>query len=1434
MRVRRAWTARLAVGVGVLVVLVLVLAWALVISERGARWVVGMGERAGVEVEGVGGRLLGPLHLEGIRYRGPDVEVQVDRVSLHWRPRELLRRTLAVDSLDAEGVLIRLPEPDPETLEEPDPALPPELPLISLPLRLDLNAGRVRSVRILSAGGDEIEITEVSLSLEGAGSGLTLRELALHTPELEVRGRAKMETRGLYPLEAELGWVATLPDLPRMEGEGSLGGSVADLRIGHRLVAPESVEMEASMVGLPGTPRWEGRLRAEEADLTPFLPEGPLRRASVTLEGDGVGEQGRFRVEAQGRGPDIEHLSVSAEAGLEDRLVSVRLTDLVGVLTQGRVQAVGSGHYSLENGSGEVELTWTAALPDRPPFRGHARATGSAALIDLVHHLEAPISTELRARVEDPGPDLRWTAEILTPAFALTELDPELPDHRIALSAFGAGDLGRISGEAEFRGWEDVGAEPMVVADLRFAGDLETRSGVLERLVLRPRDGGELSVRGELELRDAAPRFALDGRWEGLILPQPPYRPGVMSREGTFRVQGDPSAWTTEVDGVLEVEGVPALAVALRGQGTEDGYRADTLTVTGEGVRTRAEGEVTWQGPVEWSARLHLDELALEPLGGMAASRLQGEASAQGSIGENGSPVLEFQVPRLTYDDPARTVQARAAGGAVGELFRLDELEVRSGLNQFRARGSLDRQWDLTWSIQAPDLSRGAGLAGSARGEGSLQGPRDRPRVRADLLGQEIELPGLRLDSVDVTAELDLTDREPSRIRARVLGAADEGPELRADLQARGLLRDHVLELEVRSGEGEGGALALAGALTLPNGGRAPDGGSPATGDPALNGLSWEGSLDDASLVFDSLGEWGLEAPVELLGAPDRFRMGLLCLESEEARACGEGAWRADEGGTGRVELEGVPLERFAHLLPQGVRLSGIAELRAEGGVDPLGVPRGRAYASVREGRLRYRTAVGAEEVRDLEVAEAEGVLDDEGRLSARWRILFADAGGVEGALEADPIPGGPDTRIQGHLDAVLHDRGLIAAISDELWNSQGTLEAALRLEGTMGAPRFTGRLAIEDGAVDVPELGIRVEEVRVTARDRGPDEWALDGGARSGRGSVTLDGTLLLPRPQRPGSLQARVDGRDFQAANSGLARVEISPELALVAGDEGINVTGSVLVPRAHITPGDMEGTVAPSPDVVLVGAEEEEPSDPQPGEVLRARVRVVMGDSVLVDGFGVAGRVEGAVTIVEEPGRLTTGQGELRLVDGSYTAARQRLTIERGRLIYSDRPLEDPGLDLRVVRRTPEVLAGMEIRGTAREPEVTIFSDPVMPEAEAMAYLLIGRSVRGAGAGDGDLMERVATSMGLAGGAALLGRIGPSLGLAEARIERGERLSDAALVVGTQFTPRLFVSYGVGIFGGTAAVLRLRYRLTDQWTVRTESGRELGADLLYSVER
>jgi translocation and assembly module TamB len=72
-----------------------------------------------------------------------------------------------------------------------------------------------------------------------------------------------------------------------------------------------------------------------------------------------------------------------------------------------------------------------------------------------------------------------------------------------------------------------------------------------------------------------------------------------------------------------------------------------------------------------------------------------------------------------------------------------------------------------------------------------------------------------------------------------------------------------------------------------------------------------------------------------------------------------------------------------------------------------------------------------------------------------------------------------------------------------------------------------------------------------------------------------------------------------------------------------------------------------------------------------------------------------------------------------------------------------------------------------------------------------------------------------------------------LSEVRIEAEGPLEEAALVAGKYLSPRLYVSYGVGLFE-PINTFRLRYMLSSRWTLQAETGKAAGADALYRIER
>ena len=124
--------------------------------------------------------------------------------------------------------------------------------------------------------------------------------------------------------------------------------------------------------------------------------------------------------------------------------------------------------------------------------------------------------------------------------------------------------------------------------------------------------------------------------------------------------------------------------------------------------------------------------------------------------------------------------------------------------------------------------------------------------------------------------------------------------------------------------------------------------------------------------------------------------------------------------------------------------------------------------------------------------------------------------------------------------------------------------------------------------------------------------------------------------------------------------------------------------------------------------------------------------------------------------------------------------------------------------------------------------------MGESEALAYLLLGHPLGQSTGEEGDLLANAANSLGLKGGNLLAKKLAARFGLEEARIESTGGLKEASVVVGKYLSPRLYVSYGLGLFE-PVSTFKIRYLLGREWSLQAEqSGVATGADILYSIER
>lgn len=427
---------------------------------------------------------------------------------------------------------------------------------------------------------------------------------------------------------------------------------------------------------------------------------------------------------------------------------------------------------------------------------------------------------------------------------------------------------------------------------------------------------------------------------------------------------------------------------------------------------------------------------------------------------------------------------------------------------------------------------------------------------------------------------------------------------------------------------------------------------------------------------------------------------------------------------------------------------------------------------------------------------------------------------------------GEPGASIAGRLRGKIPDLAPLAVFAPQLANVHGSVDADVGVAGTMQAPELSGLVSAADLAADIPAIGLRLKNGQLQARPARSGEIAVDGSIVSGDGRLAFAG-----KADRSGRIDMHVGGERVLAADIPGARVIVTPDLNLVRTAERMTIGGQVTIPEAAINlqklPRGGERAQAASSDVIVVDAQTRATEAEK--APLFAEITVNIGEKVELTGFGLQSTVRGRLDVRESPGQPTLGSGEVR-VAGKYKAYGQDLTIQRGQLLYAWTPIDNPRLNIEATRTVEDVTAGLRVRGSARTPELTVFSDPPMSQANALSYLVAGKPIDEIGAGDSEAgaMQTAARSLGAAGGGMLAKSLGKRLGVDELAVKDDEMIGGAALTVGQYLSPRLYLSYGVGLFE-PGDVITLRYKLSDDLALQTQRGPEdTRAGIEYRIER
>jgi len=538
-----------------------------------------------------------------------------------------------------------------------------------------------------------------------------------------------------------------------------------------------------------------------------------------------------------------------------------------------------------------------------------------------------------------------------------------------------------------------------------------------------------------------------------------------------------------------------------------------------------------------------------------------------------------------------------------------------------------------------------------------------------------------------------------------------------------------------------------------------------------------------------------LAGPAAFEFAAGDVTLGEFCVEDRiESRLCVDASWQRNGDYGINLDLMNVSVAVIEHALDSPLlfdqRVSGTFEWQHRFGAGPRG-----------SGRLTLSPGTIAPfDDPTNGVATSDGALDfeiEQGRLLRGNVVLpFPGRGEVSGDFSVADVRLGAASGVTGNLDVDLSSIRTLSRLTNLVDTASGSLRARVNLAGTVADPKWSGNLALDNGTITYAPVGLDLTEVNLDGAMDSDFRFDVSGTFRAGKGTGEIVSRADFSNADEPG-LVFRLRGDQLTLVNVPDVFVEADVDVDIGLDRETLTINGEVTVPNAHVKPTNVTGSkMNESNDVVIVAGELPDPPEEKPARSefdYRGELNVALGNSVVVDLDLARANVTGAVNFAWQGDPMPIANGRY-LINGTVEALGQVLDISEGSIHFPKVPADQPLVRIMAEREiygnTQVKRAGVLIDGPIRRPTVEAYTQPLTTEERALTLLVTGS--------DFDYEQGV-----------------------------------GGIDFGTYIAPRLFVSYGIGVFE-RENIISARFDLSKKFGIKASSGsKESGVDLNYRFE-
>lgn len=806
----------------------------------------------------------------------------------------------------------------------------------------------------------------------------------------------------------------------------------------------------------------------------------------------------------------------------------------------------------------------------------------------------------------------------------------------------------------------------------------------------------------------------------------------------------------------------------------------------------------------------NLNKIRPERLGNFPTAELNFDVNLQGKL----LPQPDLRVNFVSRDSQWQNQSLTSSGELTIQNTHMLDINLQAALldSKFSAKGDLNQpNSKLEWLLDMPNLAViGPDYAGQAFANGSIEGAFENLALRFNLKAEKLKIAAI-ITSEKLEGKASLMagadGKFEGEFNASNLQYASY-PIVDSMIRVDGTRNDHQIKITAYNRDLKFESHLSGGLITSDN---------------------WQGDIQ--SLTYQGKSSISLQAPAKLKLSPEELSLQnakLTILRGQvfiENLALGANHFSSN-GQLETLSLSDLPpaLLTLPNQMQGDLTVSGLWDIQATDAVNgklslwresgdislntltnkpiPLGLNEARINAVFEQNKTTLDLAITGNQLGNLDMHLNTALAKTE-----KGYALLAEA------------PLKLNSKAQLHTLAWLP---LPATLSDA--KIDGQLSFNVNADGTVQSPNLSGVATGKNLQLSLLSEGVALSKGSIEARFDKDQLLIKEAKWKGGEGYLTTTGSIRLGHNQTEISLDWQAE--KFTALSRTDRRLTLTGLGNTHLKDGLLTITGNFTANNGFIQLAE-EGTPKLGEDVIILGKTESIPETDL--KILLKGLRIDLGNDFIVRGQGIDAQLTGAVTLTGLSHYHPHAEGSIQVKKGTYLAYGQVLVIEEGRFIFSG-PLDNPGINIRAMRNSKPVNAGIKITGTAFAPVTKLISEPNVPDSEKLSWLVLGHGMDQTAGNEFAMLSLAAGAILTQGQSVpLQTQLARAAGLDEFSFSGGNAES-TALTLGKRLSSKLYLSYQKSI-NGLLDVARLTFNLTPRWSIRAESGNESAVDVLYT---